>query len=296
MLRYCVPCLHKAATSLALAHENRIRTEENMAKKSEGGRRSTGQRPSAVAAAKRGGPGKGFWMAIGAVAVIGVGALSYVATRPKATSTKIDPTLPALKAEGYLLGSPAAPIEIIEFADFECPGCGQFANLTEPDIRTRMINTGQVRVRFMDFPLPIHKNTWDASLAASCANEQGKFWEMHDQIFATQDQWNGMVTNRPKAIFSRLARAIQLDEAQWEGCYDSQKYKLNIAATMREGERRQVPSTPTFIIGDKLVVGAIGYDALKAYVDSAAAKAPLPGSVPTGDTALKTARPPGKSR
>ncbi|MEO7330845.1 MAG: thioredoxin domain-containing protein, partial [Minicystis sp.] len=102
-------------------------------------------------------------MALVAVAVLGVGALSWVATRPKATSSKIDPTLPALKAEGYLLGSPNAPIEVTEYADFECPGCGQFANLTEPDVRTNLVNTGKVRIRFMDYPLPMHRNTWDAS-------------------------------------------------------------------------------------------------------------------------------------
>jgi len=245
-----------------------------MAKKSEGGRRSTGQRPSAVAAAKRGGPGKGFWMAIGAVAVIGVGALSYVATRPKATSTKIDPTLPALKAEGYLLGSPAAPIEIIEFADFECPGCGQFANLTEPDIRTRMINTGQVRVRFMDFPLPIHKNTWDASLAASCANEQGKFWEMHDLIFQNQDRWNGEATSRPRGPLGDLAKSLGLDMTKYGSCMDTEKYRANVQANLKEGERRMVNQTPTFVIGDQMIPGAIPFDQFKKLVDAELAKHP----------------------
>jgi len=216
-----------------------------MAKKAEGGRRTTGKRPSPVAAAKRGGPPKGFWMALVAVAVLGVGALSWVATRPKATATKVDPTLPALKAEGYLLGNPNAPVEIIEFADFECPGCGQFATLTEPDIRARMVNTGQVRMRFMDFPLDIHKNTWDASLAASCANEQGKFWEMHDLIFQNQD-------------------------------------RANVQANLKEGERRQVSQTPTFIIGDQKIPGAIPFDTFRKLVDVELTK--YPAVVPADTT------------
>jgi protein-disulfide isomerase len=207
----------------------------------------------------------------------------------------IDPTLTLPEAAGYVMGNPAAPVQIIEFADFECPACGSFATLAEPDMRRRLIETGIASFRFMDYPLAIHPNTWDAHFAAACANEQGKFWEMHDQIFATQDQWNGMVTNRPKAIFSRLARDLQLDHGQWEGCYDSQKYKLNIAANMREGERRLVQSTPTFIIGDKLVPGAIGFDQLKAYVDSALAKAPA-GTMPSGDTSLVKSVPPPMSR
>ena len=171
----------------------------------DGGR---GRRPGVVNSAKRGGPGRGFWLALGGVAVIGLGALSYVASRPRVTARTIDPNLPALKAEGYLIGSPTAPLEITEFADFECPGCGQFATLTEPDIRTKLINTGKIRIRYMDFPLPMHRNTWDASLAAACANDQGKFWEMHDAIFQNQDRWNGETTSRPRPVLAGLAKGI----------------------------------------------------------------------------------------
>ena len=79
---------------------------------------------------------------------------------------------------------------------------------------------------------------------------------------------------------------MQLNESQWNECYDSQKYKLNIAATQREGERRLVRSTPTFVVGDKLLPGALGFDQLKAYVDSAAAKVAASPVTPSGDTAL----------
>ena len=246
----------------------------------------------------RGADRRPFYALLGAIAVAAAVFIGWQMSQSKSSGViTIDRNMTLPEATGYLMGNAAAPVQILEFADFECPACGSFATLTEPDMRKRLVETGQVSFRFMDFPLPMHPNSWDASFAAACANEQGKFWEMHDQIFATQDQWNGMVTNRPKAVFSRLARAILLNEPQWEECYDSQKYKLNIAATMREGERRQVGSTPTFIIGDKLIPGALGFDQMKAYVDSAAARAPMPGSVPLGDTALsKTARPPAKSR
>jgi protein-disulfide isomerase len=190
------------------------------------------------------------------------------------------------------MGSATAPVEILEFADFECPACGSFATLTEPDMRKRLVETGLARFRFMDYPLPMHPNAWDAHIAASCANEQGKFWEMHERIFAAQDQWSAYATNRPKAVFSRLAGEIGVNGSQWEECYDSQKYKLNIEANRREGERRLVQSTPTFIIGDKLIPGALGFDQLKAYVDSAAAKAAAsPVSPIGGDTALKKGPP-----
>jgi len=259
----------------------------------DGGR---GRRPGVVTSTKRGGPGRGFWLALGVVAVIGIGALGYVASRPKTTARTIDPNLPALKAEGYLIGSPSAPLEVIEFADFECPSCGQFATLTEPDVRSKLVNTGKIRVRFMDFPLPMHKNTWDASLAAACANDQGKFWQMHDALFQNQDKWNGEETSRPRPIIANLAQGIGLDMAKYNACMDSEAHRAQIQATLLEAERRQVNSTPTFVIGDKLVPGALPYDKFKELVDAELAKAPArtdsaakPAASPAADTAAKKA-------
>ena len=251
-----------------------------------GGAGNSGRRPSVVTAAKRSGPGTGFWVALGLVAIVGVGALSWQANKPKPTATQIDPSLPALKAEGYLLGSPTAPVEVIEFADFECPACGQFANLTEPDIRTRMVNTGQVRMRFLDFPLAMHKNTWDASLAASCANDQGKFWQMHDQLFANQDKWNGEATSRPRKPIAALAQALGLDMTKYNVCMDTEAHRAQIQANLKEGERRQVGQTPTFVIGNQIHPGELPFDAFKKLVDAELAKVPKAPATQT-DSAKK---------
>ena len=236
--------------------------------------------------AKRGGPGRGFWLALGLVAVLGLGALGYIASRPKVAVSAVDPNLPPMKAEGYVLGSPSAPVEVIEFADFECPGCGQFATLTEPDVRTRLVNTGQVRIRFMDYPLPMHRNTWDAHLAAACANDQGKFWEMHDVIFQYQDRWNGETTSRPRGVLADLAKGIGIDMSKYEACMDADTHRAKIQAHLQEAERLQVNQTPTFIIGGKKVPGAIAYDMFKKLVDEELAKKPA------ADTAAKGAAAP----
>ena len=239
-----------------------------------------------------------FYMLLGAIALAAVVFIGWQMTQSKSSGViTVDPSITLPGATGYLIGSATAPVEILEFADFECPACGSFATLTEPDVRKRLVETGQARFRFMDFPLAIHQNTWDAHMAAACANEQGRFWEMHDQIFANQDRWNSQATNRPKSILKRIAQDLQppVNVSQWEECYDAQKYKLNIAATQREGERRLVQSTPTFVIGDKLLPGSLGFDQVKAYVDSAAAKAANSPITPLGgDTALKKGPPPAK--
>ena len=227
-----------------------------------------------VSAARRGGPGRGFWIALGVFVVVGISVLSYLATRPKAVATTIDPSLPPVKSEGYVMGNASAPVEVIEFADFECPGCGQFATLTEPDVRTRLVNTGQVRMRFLDFPLEMHKNTWDASLAAACANDQGKFWEMHDQIFANQDKWNTEATSRPRKPLAELAKGLGLDMSKYDACMDANTHLAKIQAHKREGDRRQVGQTPTFVIGNKMIPGSIPFDLFKSLVDSALKSAP----------------------
>ena len=247
-----------------------------MAKKEQqGGRRpGAGQRPNVVSSTRRSGPGTGFWVGVGLIVVIGIGVLGWQANKPKTVASRVDPSLPALKAEGHVIGSASAPVEVIEFADFECPGCGQFATITEPDVRTRLVNAGRIRVRFMDFPLPMHKNTWDASFAAGCAGEQGKFWEMHDQVFANQDKWNGEATSSPKKPLAALAEGLGIDMAKYKSCVDSEKPKAAIQATLAEGERRGVNQTPTFVIGSVMVPGAIPYDKFKELVEAEIAKGP----------------------
>jgi protein-disulfide isomerase len=227
-----------------------------------------------VTKAKRGGPGRGFWIALGVLALLGVTGLSWMASRPKAQVTRLDPNLPAMKAEGYLLGSPTAPVEVIEFADFECPACGQFATLTEPDVRTRLVNTGQVRIRFIDYPLPMHRNTWDASLAAACANDQGKFWELHDLLFQYQDRWNGEATNRPRGPIGELAKSVGLDMSKYNACMDADTHRAKIQSHLAEAEKRHIQSTPTFVFNGTVVPSAVPYDAFKKYVDDALKTAP----------------------
>ena len=255
-----------------------------MAKQERDGGR--GRRPGVVTAAKRGGPGRGFWIALGVLALLGVTGLSWMASRPKVQATRLDPTLPPMKAEGYLLGSPTAPVEVIEFADFECPACGQYTTLTEPDVRARLVNTGQVRIRYIDYPLPMHKNTWDASLAAACANDQGKFWEMHDALFAAQDRWNTEATNRPRGPIGDLAKSVGLDMTKYGACMDADTHRAKIQSHLAEAEKRNITSTPTFVFNGTVVPSALPYHTFKRYVD-AAKTAPAAAARPDSTTGTK---------
>ncbi len=209
-----------------------------------------------------------FFVLLLALVGAGGGGIWYSINNAKPKPIVLAPGTPLPKAEGYLRGDPNAPITIIEFADFECPGCGSFATLTEPDLRTRIVDAGLANFRYFDYPLPMHLNTMAASLAASCAADQGKFWEMHDAIFAGQFDWNTQATGNPRKFFDDYAQKLGLDVVAYKSCFDSQKNLPRIEAHKKAGTELGVSQTPTLVIAGKMYPGGLNYDALKKLVDS----------------------------
>jgi protein-disulfide isomerase len=114
---------------------------------------------------------------------------------------------------------------------------------------------------------------------------------MHDQLYQRQEEWNGEATSNPKKLFMAYATGLALDVKKFEECFDSQKYQRQIDANRAEAERRQLNSTPTFIIGKRVIPGNMPYDHFKAYVDSALAekKTAAPATAATPTTAPATA-------
>lgn len=219
---------------------------------------------------------KPFYWLLGIIGVVGVAGLTYVSTRQQGGSRDVasaPDTTNAGPPQGYLLGSPDAPVKILEYADFECPACAGFATITEPDVRKRIVDAGLASFTFYDFPLAMHANTTSAHHAAACADEQGKFWSMHDKIFQSQDEWNTQATKNPKSFFERFGKELGLDMGRWQACYDSRKWQQRISANLADGLRRGVNSTPTFVIGSRLYPGSLSYDEIKKIVDAEAATA-----------------------
>ena len=247
-----------------------------------------GRKPGVVRTAKKSSPAnRAFYLIIAAIAIVGIAALTYASTRPRTqpNASPIDTTLAPVKSEGYVLGSASAPVEVTEFGDFECPACGRFAVLTEPDVRKNFVDAGKVRWRFIDFPLGMHKNTWNASRAAACADEQGRFWPFHDLLYQSQDQWNGEATDNPDKLMKQYARQLGLNGAQFDRCVDSKKYQAKIQAHYQLAMERKINSTPTFYIGSQQVAQALPYDPMAKYINDAIAAASRTGAAPGADTA-----------
>ncbi len=214
---------------------------------------------------------KRFYAVFGAVAVIGLGALAYLTTRPQTLSIPANVTIRPSDTSGfrgYLKGSPDAPVEITEFADYQCPFCQTFATLQMPTIEERLIKTGRLRWRYRDFPLQQHSFSRLAAHSAACADEQGKYWEQHKRIYEGQTEW---ATARDAApMFRRYAQAGGLDLGRYDACMKAGKYAGRIQASLDEGVQVGVNSTPTLLVGGKLYRGRFDSDAITKLVDSLA--------------------------
>lgn len=229
---------------------------------------------------KKGGS-RTFAVIIAVVALAGIVALTLVVTRPQASTVLVAPpatSAPAGAGVGHLEGKADAPVEIDEFGDFECPHCAEFALVAEPDIRSKLIAPGIASLRYFDFPLAGFKHTWTAHIAASCAEDQGKFWEMHDRLYASQDEWNGLGTNDPVKVMTKYATDLGLDVNAWRTCVTTQATASRVQANQAEGVRRGFHGTPTFFIGRRMLQGGT-YDRIKAAVDSTLAEQKAAGAV-----------------
>jgi protein-disulfide isomerase len=242
-----------------------------------------------------------FYGILFAIVIVGIAAILYLKASPPSGESGADAqaAYAAMQRDyakagpprPYVMGDSTAPVVIEEFADFECPVCGSYATVTEPDVRRMIIDTHLAYYKYYDFPLPMHHNTQSASNAAACAADQGKFWQMHDQLFAGQDAWGlnpdgaTQVTDNPKPVFMGYAKAIGLNTSDFEQCFDSKKEQARVNANAAEGFRRNVNQTPTFFINGKMFAGSLPYDVMKKAVDEAAAAKKAAPATPAGTPA-----------
>jgi protein-disulfide isomerase len=156
-----------------------------------------------------------------------------------------------------------------EYADFQCPFCGQFARGTLRQIEDKYVNNGTVRVVFHYYAV-IGEESIKAAEAAECAGEQGKFWEFYDMLFANQAGENqGAFKDQNLTSF---ARSLNLDNAAFTTCLNSGKYREAIRSDTANGKLRGVEGVPTLFINDKKVVGAISMQQFETTIGPLLAK------------------------
>ena len=176
-------------------------------------------------------------------------------------------------------GAANAKVALIEFSDFQCPFCAKYDKETYPQILKDYVDTGKVKYVWRDYPLDFHQNAAKAAEAAHCAGEQGRFWEMHDRLFANQQSISA-------ADLPKYAEALQLNASLFQQCLDSGRFAADIKKDITDASNAGVSGTPTFFIGIvqpngsvKAVKKLVGS---KAYTEFKAALDPLLASPSTG--------------
>src|ERR1044071_596541 len=190
-------------------------------------------------------------------AILVVAAVVYPQLRPIAEVVSVDPgTHPTPKDNS--MGDPNAPIKVEEFADFQCPFCENFHKNTEPLLRQYYIDTGKVQFTFRSMGnfvsdniarskgTPTTTESQDAALAAYCAGDQNKFWEMHAYLFANAlGEDAGSFTDKRLAA---IAEKAGLNMDQFSSCYSSGKFRDRVQKDFQDGQANKITGTPGFII------------------------------------------------
>ena len=164
-------------------------------------------------------------------------------------------------------GSASAPVWVIEVSDFQCPFCRQFHDESYRELKRAYVDSGKVRMAYVNFPLSMHRNAFAASEAAMCAAAQDKFWQMHDELFNTQKQWEALPS--PQHMFDSLAVAQGVDLPAFQKCVAAHLTKPLIEADIDRATKQGVESTPTFLIGGMMVTGAQPLANFRRAIDSA---------------------------
>lgn len=163
------------------------------------------------------------------------------------------------------MGDEDADVQIVEFSDYQCPFCQRAFQQTFPEIK-KLVDSGDVRYCFKDYPLPFHEQADEAAIAANCAGAQGKYWEMHEKLFTTQGSWSG--NTNVASVFTGYAKELGLDESQFNSCVTDAEQKSEVDGDTAEGSAAGVSGTPTSYINGQQVVGAQPWAAFKAIIDA----------------------------
>lgn len=153
----------------------------------------------------------------------------------------------------YLSATPSAKVTLVEFGDYECPACGEY----NPIIKQLLSDfSGKINFVFRNFPLTQHANAMISSQAAEAAGLQGKFWQMHDKLYESTNDWSA--SSDAKSIFVGYAQDLGLDINKFKTDIDSQAIKDKVQNDTNDGNSISLSETPTFYLNGVKIVSLTG--------------------------------------
>ncbi len=141
-----------------------------------------------------------------------------------------------------LIGAKSSKLVMIEVSDYQCSFCGRYSRETFPELKKQYIDTGMIEYAVIDLPLPIHPLAPKAAEAAHCAEDQGKFWEMHHQLMSNQQSLDKLAS---------FAEVLNLDKARYEGCLNGGLYAGRVAQDVERMQKIGINGVPAFILAAK---------------------------------------------
>ncbi|MDB5237788.1 MAG: Protein-disulfide isomerase [Candidatus Kaiserbacteria bacterium] len=205
------------------------------------------------------------------VAVVVLGTIVAAVTSGGTTTAStqfVSTTVPALTSADWSRGNTAAAVSVTEYGDFQCPACGAY----EPIMQQLTKDFGSsVRFAFRNYPLyQIHQDAMMSAQAAEAAGLQGKYWEMHDLLYAKQNEWSLEAANTVTAkFFDGYARSLGLDVAKFDTDINSAGVKAKIQKDMASGDAAKVDHTPTFFVNLQQIPNPANYADFKAAIEAA---------------------------
>ena len=198
---------------------------------------------------------------IGTVIVVGPQVVQNIFSKAIQTAAETTHT----NTQSNTMGDPNAPVQIIEYGDFQCPYCLKFWRDTEPQMIKEYVDTGKVYFEFRSVGAFIGPESAWAAEGAYCAGDQNKFWEYHDTLFSN---WTGEnVGDFSKDNLVKYAEAIHLDTNAFQKCLSDEKYKSKVEQDAAQARTDGVHATPTLFINGYKVEGAQPYDIIKHVID-----------------------------
>lgn len=205
----------------------------------------------------------GWWVGGIALVAFSIWFIMTVVNTPSTPTTATTLTAPGPKTTDMTFGNPKAKVVLTEYADFQCPGCGAFYPIVK---KLTQDYKDKVFFVYRFFPLTnIHRNALQSSEAGYAASKQGKFWEMHDLLFAHQNDWAEL--SDPTDTFVGYAQQIGLDTTKFKQDMTSSDTEKYIQSQYQSALDIGLPGTPTFFINGKQIRTPNGYDAFKQVID-----------------------------
>jgi protein-disulfide isomerase len=163
-------------------------------------------------------------------------------------------------------GAEDAPVTIVEISDFQCPFCARWAQETLPALDSAYIQTGQVRMIYINYPLPTHGQAWSSAKAALCAGAQDAFWPMHDVLFEEQRSWSGQ--DRPYPLYQDYASRIGIDTGAFATCMENDQVAQILVGDLMQVTRAGITGTPTFVINNEVALsGHLTLEEMAEHID-----------------------------